>query len=483
MGAITSSNNSIQKKASICGLALATVFSLPVDAGKGNGGGNGGGKGNINPYELSLTALQDVTGDTDVSVDVKVVEPGFSDADSAKHIQMKSFNLDDEVEWTKNLRNVGLTAGSVNLSYGDMVRYQPVQAQVQVQNDETGDTEVLKTKGNVYFRPDLSVSTPQSSYEVLVGETINIVVNVDELNGDLGAETTLSVVNMVEVLDYAENVSIEPMSENAVIFSLTFDSAGVYDLTAMTGEVNPGDFDSSNNSADFTVTVTEPVADTVSVPYWMHYNRNSSDYYYQHETAYEYHENRNSYTWEYYYSSLNMDSSIDISFPVDKVSIELIADNNTVLSAEFENVTSTYSYNWGCYRQEQGYINLAPGVNFYLGTAWDSCNGYVYNSWAQVSSWTSSSTYYSYNYNKTYGTESEYSYEYGQEYLHMNASSEFSTNIVIEDGGTASGGLSSVSLNGYSNSYDNYYSYGDGYYYQYINSYEYYYGYSSGMTE
>ncbi len=77
------------------------------------------------------------------------------------HVQMKSFIPEGKLNWTKNTFDIPLevdssTAGksSTAFSYNDMLRYQPVQAQVK--GDYDARTYVIKTKAAVFLRPDVS---------------------------------------------------------------------------------------------------------------------------------------------------------------------------------------------------------------------------------------------------------------------------------------------------------------------------------------
>lgn len=465
-------------------LAASLTLSATALAGKGKGNGT------VKPFDLSVTALQDISGKTDVYFNVGVIENGYSPPGNARHIQLKSFDLNDELRWTENLKDIELSEGSAEVSYLDMIRYQPVQTQVQVQTAESKNTEVLRADASVLFRPDLKVSAPGDTLEVVVGEVLNVVINVEELNGDLGAETSVNIINGLIPLDYIDNVQVAASSGSSLIFALTFDEPGEYNLTAITGDVTPGDYDLSNNSSDFTVVVTEPVAAFQTVPYYISYNRSWSDYHNEYYSSYYYHYiYQSSYHWESLNNSIYWNDDL-FSWPVESISVSVTADGGVpVIEAGAVDIYPGYSSNWGCYTYEQAYVPLSEGVNVHISSNSNSCTGDVYSQSMQLYTWSNSSTYYSYNFYHYNSNPTEYSYEYYSGSTEIGAISDISTYITVENNGVTVGGRSNLTVSGYSYSYYDYYESDEeeegeiSYYYLYESSYGYYYGWGSGITE
>ncbi len=143
------------------------------------------GKGTVKPFELAVEALQDVNKGTDVTVTTKVIAAGFSAPTLSKHIQLKSFDSNNELRWTKNQMNVTLipsgASSSAGFQYNDLTRNQPFQVQEQVQNAQTGNTEVLNGKGIVRLRPDVSVGNVSAPAQAHIGQIVNIVASIGEL--------------------------------------------------------------------------------------------------------------------------------------------------------------------------------------------------------------------------------------------------------------------------------------------------------------
>lgn len=451
-------------------------------------------KGTVKPFELVVEALQDVNQVTDVTVTTKVILPGFSAPGLAKHIQLKSFDTAGELRWTKNEQNVGLSASGASstarFQYRDMLRRQPVQVREQIQNAQTGNTEVLEAKGGVQLRPDVAVQEVTVPPQVRVGQLFNIPVNVAELNGDLGATTNVVLRQGGQTLDHANGVVVGALGAVGVVFTAKFDQAGTYDLTVVAQDVVPGDYDGRNNSKTVSVVVTAGVQ---AVPFWLDY------YSYDHRNNYSY--SYWGYWWDYSYGNGGFQyydyadryqylqeqlylPGNSISFPVDRVSFEIATDNVPRLAVEMNNIPSYYDYNDGCYSNAAGSVSTAEGVYVYLQHYSDCNSGYAY-SYAYAQQYAQQYNYFSYYYYYYWGPD--YSYFYGPYTSFYNysygtfipATNRVDTRFIVEDGGQSYGGNASIeSIFNYNYDYNwsDYYGWQN---YHYSQSY----GSSSGVTQ
>jgi hypothetical protein len=338
-----------------------------------------------NAYSLEMQAMQDVSNKTDVYVTVKPTTSGISLSGLAKHVQMKSFDSVGDLRWTKNEFDVALKASAdksgstAQFSYNDMGRFQPVQAQVQVKTGQTTNTEVLKTKIPVFFRPDLTVSEIRVQDTVHVGEVVNIAATVNELNGDLGAKAKVVLKNAQEQLDVAEGVGVDAKGNAGVVFSTLFTAPGAYTLTVSVDSSDPGDYDTSNNQKDITINVVDNVT---SVPYQMGYYYTYQDY---------------SYTWSGWWGSgvntwkgevqqqwgyLDL-SGRDVAYPL-KATVDLRVDGKPeiLLGKTVSDVNPDWTWSYGCENGTSAFRDLGDNVYFYAGTSnycgWSSYS-YVQN--------------------------------------------------------------------------------------------------------
>ena len=404
--------------------------------------------------------------------------PGFSAPGLSKHIQLKSFDTSGNLRWTKNQMNVVLapngSSSTAKFQYSDLGSKQPFQVQEQVQNAQTGNTEVLNAKAVVLLRPDVAVGDLAASAQAHTGQIINITAPIKELNGDLGATTNVVLNEGATERDHANGVSVNPLGIVDVVFAVRFDQAGTYELTVVAQDVAPGDYDSSNNAKSITIEVSDP-SNVESVQYGMWYHNYTQDYNY---TWADWYSNGSS-MWKGQYESLGEYLYIpgnQLSFPIDKVSLQISADGAPKGSLELTNIPAMYDYS-------------DPGYYSYQITSVDAGN----NTWVYLQSyhdiWGNDQFYAQFSkYAEDYVYSQQYTYYWGDSYSYsgapqsgtfLNATSSVDTRFVVEDDGHGYGGNAST---GPLNYYPWDYSWNDWYGYGYNRGFQYY-GYSDGMTQ
>lgn len=263
-------------------LIVTACASLATFAGLANAAPKSLAK---NAYSLELQAMQDVNKQTDVFVKVTPNSNATALATVVKHVQLKSFSTAGDLHWTKNATNVNLTPDAsvtssvATFSYSEMSRFQPVQAQVQVQTGQTVSTEVLNTMVPVFLRPDLSVGEISMKDTVRVGEVVNISAIIKELNGDLGAQAKVVLRHGDKQLDQVNNVKLTAFGNAAAVFSSVFTEPGTYTLTVAIEGMNPGDYDVKNNQKNFTINVVNSVNPTLYSLYYSYWDGTTSTTY------------------------------------------------------------------------------------------------------------------------------------------------------------------------------------------------------------
>lgn len=243
--------------------------------------------GTSQPYTLTVEALQDVRHHTDVIASITAAD-GYTAPAKASHVQLKSYAADGTLQWTKNVFDVPLTAasqtGTAVQGYSDMVRYQPVSALVQVQDEQSVAMQNLTAAATVKLRPDLETDTITAPARVRVDEPVNIGALVRELNGDLGAHTDVELFDGDTQIDTVTGLPVLAHGSSTAVFTTAFTTTGVHTLTVVAANVDPGDYDTSNNQRTFTIEVVNPVE---PVHFTAQYTANRDiNYYYQWSNAY-----------------------------------------------------------------------------------------------------------------------------------------------------------------------------------------------------
>lgn len=256
-----------RNRAALCILGLG-LFAAPSASAQGNG--------NITPFEVGLSALLNKDGSVDLHVGVNVKPedyPAYIAPTESKHIQLKSYDLEGKLRWTRNYQDQQLRpepdyrAASTLFRYDDMVHRQPVKAEVQIQNQQTTNTEGLRGFVEVLLRPDPVLTAIQAPEEVPIGTPIEVAVTVNERNKDLPATADIALYDGAIELMRMSGALIEPEGPTVVRFQdVTLYSVGDHTLRAVIENAEPADFDGSNNEMETIVTVNDGgaiIADTM----------------------------------------------------------------------------------------------------------------------------------------------------------------------------------------------------------------------------
>jgi hypothetical protein len=231
-------------------------------------------EGTTNSYDLALQALKGKDSVTDLYVKITPKSNDMPPPDILKKIQLKSYDLEGKLIYTKNLFNVAASPELTDIKLNDVERYQSLETRIHVQNDQTADEEVLNGKTNVLLKPDLVVDEVQATDKVKVNEPFSVTVNIKELNGDVGARANVQILDGSNVLDTAERLVVNAGGQAQAAFMLTLAKAGTYALKVNITGVEPGDYTDSNNDRTFTI---EAVENNKTMEYHSNYEY-TSDY-------------------------------------------------------------------------------------------------------------------------------------------------------------------------------------------------------------
>lgn len=333
---------------------------------------------------------------------------------------------------------------------------------------------MLKAAGAVKLRPDIAVESVSAPETAVVGQLINVVAHLRELNGDLGALSDVVLRQDANTLDSVPAVALTAASTADVMLAVSFSEPGTYELVASAENVNPGDYDGSNNSASATITVASSVQ---PASYYMYYNNYDYRYWSEQDNPYWYSSYENRSYWEYFYENLNFPSTFE--FP-GKATMEVYSAGNLLASYDVPNIPSTWEYSDGCYDYAYGWVLPNTSTQVYLQSYRD-CYGNA-SGFAQFYHSSSEYFYRSSYLDKIYGGGYSNSWTSGYD-TPWNVHGPLSTRFVVEAGGQSWGGSAGMT-NWYEYPYDSSWNYPDGYggYYRGQYSYYYSYGYGYGMT-
>lgn len=437
---------------------LLTVSGLATAAPSPSAPANG----TVKPFGLGATALQDKSGLTDLYLGVTSNNAGYPVPQSLQKVQLKSYKPDGKLAYTKNFQNTPAPGGRADIQLTDVTRYQPLKTQVNVKTAQTVNEEILEAQAMVLLRPDLTVEHVSAPAEVYPNTAFPVNVLIKELNGDVGATSTVRILNGATVLDSVANVNTAAGSNAAMALALNLATEGTYTLTVRIGDVVPGDYDTTNNEATFTVKVVQPYKTVQYSSYYDSWERS-----YNYDRTYWYGGAGDSYHQEEAYESFSVWTSTPDQYDLaGTLTLKLTSETGATTDLSLTGLTVGFQY-----RPEiNGYVQIYQGP-------W----GTQLNLWSYSGRWM-----YSQNWYDWYGSGGySYGYSYGMPIL--GARQQLSVLIDLPStNSTHYGGNYTLSLQGWNNTWDyQYYDWWDWWYggwTHYWGTDAYSYGYGGGTT-
>ncbi|HAZ11534.1 MAG: hypothetical protein A2X86_18595 [Bdellovibrionales bacterium GWA2_49_15] len=205
-------------------------------------------------YQVQTRAYLNKAGKTTLEVTSGDFETGALAGTHLTKIQLKGFNTAGEEVFTNNFN--GLTNnGTWSQEREDMGRRQKFQIFSHLSKDGIKRNFVVTNESVVYILPDLKADKIVAQAQAYDHEPITITGEVLELNGDLGArgDCVLSIDGS-EVARTA-GIWVDASDRVSCTFNRQFDTVGTHTIKFTVENVNPADYDSTNNSVEKTINV------------------------------------------------------------------------------------------------------------------------------------------------------------------------------------------------------------------------------------
>ena len=411
-------------------------------------------------------------------------------------LQIKLLDPNGMLQSTYNLN--GLTGGTQTTNVPGRAAHSKIQVQGNVRDIDPKRTDVVTITERVNRRPDVAVQNLSAPEETRPNAIFLVGATLAELNGDVGATTNCVLsVDGVEK-DRAEGVWIAEGDAVSCAFNASIADVGTHSLTVKAESVNPGDWDTANNSASRDILVRSPEVPLHGRAYAYDYSYNSGYHNFGNWTRYN---SLERYVWDgeggykerYQYAYLySYASGVQVTFPLTAANFDLTSGGNPVASVTLANTQSWWGdANYGCQ-----YMYSANGNDYLQVCAYGNGYAYVY-----AGHWAGRAVYYSRGFSdytdwngQYYHNEWNYEYNYWW-YSNTNVVDFGSTlefNVRVETANQVLTASPVVSWNQYDYSWD--YGYGpfcndydDPYYYGYRQHYCYQYIYNgrqrSGYTD
>jgi hypothetical protein len=225
-----------------CVVGSATIALAAVPAG---------GAADSAPYTLQVSALTGPQGGL-LRIEVNA-DAGVPAVATMRYVQVSVDGVLIRV-----LRDVAAPDGVAEIDLGPVVRGATVSARVQVRAPSSQTLIPLSRAAFARLRPDLIVAAVHVPPQTLSTRPVDVVADVSELNGDVGATATLSLMAGPTPLAEPKLVTVPKSGTVSATFEkVTLATAVPTELTVLVDGAAPFETDATNNAASGTVEVTE----------------------------------------------------------------------------------------------------------------------------------------------------------------------------------------------------------------------------------
>lgn len=225
----------------------------------------GSGAATAEPAPLELSALTGPGG-----TQLYITAP--AGVGSLSHVHVRVFRADapDDASLSLNLKDVVPVGGVVTVDLRQEPRGAAVMVAVQLRNADSSRTELRNGQTLVRLRPDLVVRSLRAyrpcptapdgclTTQTLTTKPIDVVAEVEELNGETGAAAKVMLVLGQTSLAEPASVSVTGGGTASVRFEdVKLAAATTAELTAVVDAAAPAETSEANNTRSTTVEVTE----------------------------------------------------------------------------------------------------------------------------------------------------------------------------------------------------------------------------------
>lgn len=203
---------------------------------------------------LQLRALLAKDASTQIEASTGDLEAGTSAGNISK-TQVKVLLVGSTPAVNYNNLHAG---GYWTATYNGLSRGTQVQLQANVDGIDYKRTDVITTTASVLLRPDIAVRSVNGPAQAPPHTAVTFTAPISELNGDVGARANCVLSINGTSVDEADGIWVDAGGTVSCQFTHSFDSPGTYTVGVAAANVNPGDWDLSNNSASASITITQP---------------------------------------------------------------------------------------------------------------------------------------------------------------------------------------------------------------------------------
>ena len=172
------------------------------------------------------------------------------------HVQIKQFDPEGELQRTTNHQDI--SGSTAEFTLPTRIRGSTVQVQASVGGVDPQRTGVVTVIETIKLRPDVAVTGLTHLPQVARHAQSMIYMDIDELNGDVGARTTCVLEIDGLAVDQAMSLWVDAGRRVGCAFVHRFAELGTHSITVRVTDIVPGDYDVTNNVRSSSVVVVDP---------------------------------------------------------------------------------------------------------------------------------------------------------------------------------------------------------------------------------
>lgn len=202
---------------------------------------------------VSVRSLLDKSATTRVEITTGTFD-GAPAPGTLARAQVKAFGPSGKLFWADNRAAAG---SSATIAYTNLTRGMALQVQTLVSSVDNSRTDVVTLGDVVHLAPDL-VTYLQGPNQAAPGTPVNFDGFVWEGNGEVGARANCVLYVDGVAVDHADNVWVDAGGVIDCAMTHVFPSSGTYSVELRVQNVNPTDYDDTNNSSTMSLQVLGP---------------------------------------------------------------------------------------------------------------------------------------------------------------------------------------------------------------------------------
>lgn len=210
-----------------------------------------GRSGNATLYARALLGMD---GQTSLELSTAQLDSSIAAPGTIASVLLKSFNGQGEDAIVKKFGPLS-AGGTFSAEFSDFQRGHSLQVQANLRGIDGSRTNVVTVTDLVKLRPDLQVEQINAPSRVAAGAPVHILALVGEANQDVGATANCVLYVDGSEADRVQGLWIDAGDSVSCEFVQIFSTPGAKQLKVALEQVQPADYDLSNNEKTASIEV------------------------------------------------------------------------------------------------------------------------------------------------------------------------------------------------------------------------------------